>query len=168
MVNKPHFHEDSSLENYDRLAVATALGLDPSTLPEPRSKHGPNRPQFNFMPLTDEEWNVVRSALPKLPVPKPGADFKDRVFIDAVLWFIEARTRKHSWHRLPPDLGPQSSREHRHRRWALLDYWSQIVETLVKDNRLTPGRLRTFQQIAEDAARRKASLLERRRLTDVS
>lgn len=148
--------------------VAIVLGVDPSTLP---SKGFCALPEpirsLGFNPLTDEEWEAVKAVLPKLPVPKPDANFKDRIFIDAVLWWIAAKARGYSWHHLPQELGPTSSREHRARRWCVLGYWSDIAEKLATDPRIGPDRLRAFQQIAADAAKRKAMLLERRaRLTD--
>jgi hypothetical protein len=154
-------------ENCDRDAAARALGLCPTTFPA--SVQVPAQIIKPIAtPLSDEEWSTISVILPKLPVPKPDADFKDRVFIDAVLWWIEARVRNFSWTCLPPELGPQSSREHRHRRWCLLGYWSDIADKLEADGRLSADRFRAFRLIADDAESRKVALLERRRrLTDV-
>lgn len=154
---------ESNLEH-----AAIVLGVDPSTLPSKGfcALPEPARP-LSFNPLTDDEWEAVMAVLPKLPVPKPDADFKDRLFVCSALWWITAKQLGLSWHRLPETYGPQSSREHRHRRWCLLGYWSDIAEKLASDPRISPDRLKAFQRIAEDAAKRKAMLLERRaRLTD--
>lgn len=158
----------SCLTHYDREALADVLGVCPLTLPVSQKDRALSQPsKHTFIPMSDAEWVVVSSTLPALPIPKPGADFKDRTFIDSVLWWIEAKARGYSWHRLPPELGPTSSREHRHRRWVMLDYWSAIHSKLAAAELLSEKRLSAFRCIAEDAARRKALLLERRaRLTD--
>jgi hypothetical protein len=156
----------------ERQMIADALGVCVSTLPTESVSSGGNsgHPAAScFIPLTDEEWDAVLTVLPKLPVPKPDADFKDRIFIDAVLWWIAAKAKGYSWHRLPQELGPASSREHRARRWSLLGYWTDIAQKLATDPRISPDRLRAFERIAADAVKRKAMLLERRsRLTDAS
>lgn len=148
--------------------IADILGVDPKTLPEKVLSAPPKTDRLlGFNPLNDDEWDAVLAVSPKLPVPKPHAPWSDRIFVDAVLWWIAAKARGFSWHRLPPELGPQSSREHRHRRWCLLGYWSDIAEKLASDPRISADRLGAFQRIAEDAVNRKAMLLERRaRLTD--
>lgn len=148
--------------------IAAALGVDPETLPRAGAEHRSGAiNRVGFVPLSDDEWSAVSAVLPKLPVPKPLADYGDRTFFDAALWFQAAQARGYSWTRLPQELGPQSSREHRHRRWCLLGYWTDIAEKLATDPRISPDRLKAFQRIAEDAVKRKAMLLERRaRLTD--
>lgn len=164
MVNEPQI----DLSTVDVERVAEALGVDPCTLPRAdtmAASEPPRRPVFE--PLSDDEWEVVVVALPELPVPKPDANWNDRTFIDAVLWWIAAKAQGYSWHRLPQELGPQSSREHRHRRWVLLGNWIEIAVKLACDGRLSPERIRAFQRLAEDAVARKASLLARRaRMTD--
>lgn len=164
MVNAPQF----DLSTVDVERVAEALGVDPRTLPRADMMAAPEPPRRPvFEPLSNDEWEAVSAALPKLPVPKPNANWNDRTFIDAVLWWIAAKAQGYSWHRLPQELGPQSSREHRHRRWVLLGYWIEIAEKLARDGRLSPDRLRAFRRVAEDAAARKESLLARRaRMTD--
>lgn len=148
--------------------VAAVLRVDPNTLPSKGFCALPERALLlGFNPLTDEEWNAVSEVLPKLPVPKPNANFNDRLFVCSALWFQAAQARGYSWTFLPKLFGPQSSREHRHRRWCVLGYWSDIAEKLAGDPRISPQRLLDFQRIAEDAVKRKAMLLERRaRLTD--
>jgi len=164
MVNELQF----DLSTVDVERVAEVLGVDPRTLPRADMMTAPEPPRRPvFEPLSDNEWEAVSAVLPKLPVPKPNADWNDRTFINAVLWWIAAKAQGYSWHRLPQELGPQSSREHRHRRWVLLGYWIEIAEKLARDGRLLPDRLRAFQRIAEDSDARKESLLARRaRMTD--
>lgn len=166
------YPEPETYLNYDRSALAGTLGVCPQTLPSslrPTSGGAPHTPKLIYLPLTHEEWEAVSAVLPKLPVPKPDADFKDRIFIDSVLWWIAARARNLSWTYLPLELGPVSSRSHRANRWTMLGYWSEIADKLEADGRLSPDRLRAFRRIAEDAESRKAVLLDRRaRLTDAS
>lgn len=154
---------------YDRKAVAAALNVALETLPlyAQDSESRGHVPKLGFVPLSDSEWDAVKAVLPKLPVAKPNASWNDKTFVEAVLWLIAAKERGYSWHRLPPELGPQPSREGRHRRWCLLNYWPEIAAKLAVDPRISPQRLRDFERIAEDAVKRKAMLLERRaRLTD--
>lgn len=156
---------DSDRADFDRVAVV--LGVDRCTLPTAAEVPPAQSLRPAFEPLSEDEWEVVVAALPKLPVPKPDANWNDRTFLDSVLWWIAAKGQGYSWHRLPENLGPQSSREHRHRRWVLLGYWGELAEKLARDGRLSPDRLRAFQRIAEDAVVRKESLLARRaRMTD--
>lgn len=164
MVNELNWRQ-----NYNRDKLAEVLDVCPSTLPfELECERVPKQSRgFSFRPLDDEEWKTVASVLPKLPVPKPEVDYQDRTFIDSVLWWVEARARGFSWHRLPEELGPASSREHRHRRWVVLSYWSEVATRLSADGRLGRERLQAFVRIAEAATLQRARILDRRaRLTD--
>ncbi len=149
--------------------VAAALGVEISTLPDfnkPVSEPVKREAIPPVPPLSDDEWRVVSEALPKLPVPKPGVDYDDRKFLNAVCWYITAKSRGFGWGKLPEELGPKSSREHRHFRWCMLEYWRSVADALKDDERLSAARRRMFEQIADDAERRRIRVIEgRQRLT---
>lgn len=162
MVNSP-----SSDEVYfDFDAAAKALGVSRDTLPKACPPPDANRSEALLRPLVeplaDDEWASVSAVLPKLPVPKPGVDFNDRTFVDAALWFTAARERGYGWGKLPPDLGPASSREHRWHRWNMLGYWTQIANALRDDERLSVSRRLAFDRLAKDGERRRERILEGR------
>lgn len=167
MVNVQQFE----VLEYNRLAVAELLKVPIETLPMALEENDANdayASRLTFVPLSDDEWEIIAPHLPALPVPKPRSDFRDRTFVDSALWFVEASSRGLSWHFLPAHLGPHSSRSHRYQRWVLLDYWDKLAENLARDGRLLPDRLRAFQRIAAEAFARKERVLARRsRLTDV-
>lgn len=161
------------MPNRAELDAIIAMGIDPSTLPEYLTKVAPRvvsprKPQVNFTPLTDEEWQAVEPHLPALPVPK-ATDFDARVFLDSVVWWEAARKRGWGWGRLPDKFWPVSSREHRHRRWCELGWWTQLADALRSEALLSDARLRTFMRIASDAEARRARLrATRERLTGKS
>lgn len=155
---------------YDFNAVAELLGVDRATLPsvsDCKAVELPARaqPQINFMPISDADWAILKPLLPRLPVAKPDIDYRDRDFINATLWWINARDKGLGWGKLPPEFWPTSSREHRHRRWALLGYWQDLYET-IKDRDDLSVRLRhAFGRVARDAdVRLKRAVETRERL----
>lgn len=147
--------------------AAAALGIDVSTLPtgpapaRAEVARGPVIPRNE--PLTDAEWLIVAKALPALPVPKPGVDYNDRQFIEAVLWLVNAKGKGYNWSAMPSEYGPVASRKHRHYRWSMLGYWQAMAERLRDDERLSPGRRVLFERIADDAERRRIKVEAGRR-----
>ena len=162
MVNTP------PLENWEILA---ALGIDPDTLPREIDAGDqlapappiPNTSVSKYKPLSDDEWAAIEPHIPKIPVPKPGSDFDDRTFVNAALWHIAAKSRGFGWGYLPDELGPQSSRSGRFRRWCLLAYWEALALALKGDSRLTEARREAFDKIAAESTLRRAGLLARRK-----
>lgn len=162
---------DEVLHDFD--AVAALLGVDRATLPSKgvhRAIEAPIRalPQVNFTPVSDADWAILHPLLPQLPVAKPDADYRDRDFIDATLWWISAREKGLGWGKLPQQYWPVSSREHRHRRWCLLGYWRDLYETMKDREDLSQNLRQAFRRIAQDANVRVRRAIEaRERLTGV-
>jgi transposase len=76
--------------------------------------------------LTDEQWNVVKVALPRQR-RGPDALLGDRSFIDAVIY--RARTGI-PWRDLPERFGPWKSIYNRFRNWSLAGHWERIFKAL--------------------------------------
>ncbi|MDO9381549.1 MAG: transposase [Hyphomicrobiaceae bacterium] len=160
-----------SAVKFDFDALAAALGVDRSTLPsaevgkaiaQPRAAG----PLVIFSPLSDADWAVLSTLLPKLPVAKPDVDYRDRDFIDSVLWWIAAREKGLGWGKLPMRYCPASSREHRFRRWSLLGYFQDLYRAIEHRDDLSPTLRHAFKRIARDAdIRRERAVASRERLT---
>ncbi len=154
--------------------LAAALGVPRDTLPKNRTdsapterETAPRQPAIDFKRLSDVEWEQIAPLLPRLPVAKPDSDFRDRDFIDSVLFWLAARERGFGWAALPREFWPVSSREHRWRRWVGLGYWETLAAALRDGGRLDPSRRRAFERIARDAEARSLRAEKRReRLTD--
>lgn len=162
-------------DTFDFDLLAVMLGVERATLPSRTGKLVPNvieavprQPAIDFDRLSDSEWTVIEPLLPALPVAKPDSDFRDRDFIDSVLFWLAARDRGFGWAALPKELWPASSREHRWRRWIALGYWGTLAAALRDDDRLDPRRRLAFHRIAIDAeARNLRAETRRERLTDL-
>lgn len=149
--------------------VAALLGVDRSTLPSndaaalvPMPLRAGHRP-IVAEPLTDAEFDVVKGVLPAMPVPKPGVDYKDREFIDAVLWFRAAQDRGFGWGKLPERYSPRATKQHRWHRWVVAGTWMAIADALRDDKRLSEARRETIRRIAVDASQRRERILDARK-----
>ena len=76
--------------------------------------------------LTDEQWEQLRSVLPKQPTG-PRSKIGDRQFIDAVLY--RAKTGI-PWRDLPERFGPWKSVYNRFSNWARRGHWKKIYKSL--------------------------------------
>lgn len=150
--------------------VAKVLGVDRRTLPtvDPTTDATPPPPpRILIEALTDAEWEVVKLAMPPLPVPR-AAGFRDREFFDAAIWHLSAADRGHGWAALPTHFPPRMTMQHRWLRWAVAATWEMIAETLEDDERLSAARRDTFRRIAANAAQRRERILESRRALNES
>lgn len=149
---------------YDYDLVARTLGVDRGTLPSAAATQPTASPvaRVAFEPLADAEWEAVRSAIPPLPVPRPGG-FRDREFVNAALWHLCAVDRGFGWAALPPHFPPRMTMQHRWHRWAVAGTWELIAETLEGDGRLSHARLVAFRRIAANAEKRRERILANRR-----
>ena len=155
--------------DFDFDLIANVLGVDRRTLPDKAGVQAESQPvqRIVFEPLTDAEWEIVRTAMPSLPVPRPGG-FRDREFFDAVLWFRCAVDRGYGWAALPPHFPPRMTMQHRWHRWAVAGTWEQIAEQLKGCEGLSQKRRDAFCRIAADAAKRRERILTRRQLLNES
>lgn len=149
--------------------VADLLGVDRSILPAKLQDRlvEPARQAARILlaNLTDDEWAIVATAIPPMPVPKAPTPDGDRLFVEAARWHLVAQQHGLGWGRLPEGYGPQSSRRHRWYRWALLGYWSVLADRL-EGSELRREIQDEFNRIAAAAERYKARILEQRaRLT---
>lgn len=150
---------------FDFDQIAKALGVERTTLPANGTPVPPladtRSPRVSVEPLTDLEWAAVHAAMPPLPVPRPGG-FRDREFIDAVLWHRAAKDRGLGWVTLPSHFPPRMTVQHRWHRWAISGTWVDIARKLEIDDRISAERCRSFQRIATDAARKRERVLTSR------
>lgn len=156
------------MTEFDFDAVAVALGVDRATLPPDKAeqKEAPRALPPIAERLSDDEWAIIEALLPRPPIEQPGRDYRNRDFVNSVLWWVAARERGLGWGHLPDDLGPASSREHRHARWSLAGEWESLSAALEHDERISLSRRRAFKRIAADArVRRQRVLAGRARLT---
>jgi len=80
--------------------------------------------------LRDDQWEMIKDALPgkKGDPGRTGAD--NRLFVDAVMWI--ARTGA-PWRDLPPEFGKWSGVHKRFTRWSENGIWQMIFNTLAAD-----------------------------------
>lgn len=145
--------------NFDE--IAEVFRLDRNTLPsnETIAPPPPNRaPRVNVQPLSDLEWEIVSAAMPPLPVPRPNG-FRDREFLDAILWHRVAKDQGFGWSALPAYFPPRMTVQHRSHRWAVAGTWEDIARRLEGDERLSAERRHSFQRIAADAAQKRTRVL---------
>ena len=78
--------------------------------------------------LTDEQWVLLESHLPRSIAGKAGWPWADhRRVVNAVLW----RTRSGSaWRDLPAGYGPWKTVYNRHRRWSGDGTWERLLREL--------------------------------------
>lgn len=148
-------------EVFDFDVVASALGVSRGTLPSHAPKAPVRPPRVSVEPLSDAEWEIVRAAMPALPVPRVEG-FRDREFFDAALWHRVAKDRGLSWAAMPDHFPPRMTVQHRWHRWAMAGTWGDISQKLQGDERLTTEHRRLFQRIAADAAKKRKRVLAAR------
>ena len=83
------------------------------------------------MPLTREQWALVR---PLLPPPSPGlrnqCPHDDRLVLEGILWKL---SRNAAWDNLPPEFPSYQTCYRRYRQWQRTGLMSAILNTLLRD-----------------------------------
>ena len=85
------------------------------------------------MDLTNEQWSVIESLLPK---PVKRADGKgrprvdDRTILNGILWVMRTGA---PWHDMPNRYPPYQTCHRRFQEWVRSDTFEKILRTLVED-----------------------------------
>ena len=80
--------------------------------------------------LRDDQWDVIKDALPGKRGDPGRSSGDNRLFVDAVMWI--ARTGA-PWRDLPPEFGKWSGIHKRFIRWSENRIWQMIFNTLAAD-----------------------------------
>lgn len=134
-----------------REQIAEALGIDVNTLPDPNRV--PNRQvaeskSFTNSDLTDEEFEVLRPALP--PEPRQRNAISNRMVIDALLW-LQATGKRLT--QLPERYGTSEAVRKRSERWAVNGAWEQLIVG-IGNLELSEPRRTAIKRIGEQEAKR--------------
>jgi hypothetical protein len=99
--------------------------------------------------LTDAEWAIVAPCIPlnqNLAAPTP----KERVYLDGVLFSLEATALGLSWNYFPPELGKLKAHQERMRRWYKFKWFNAMYDKIIITNGLSEARLDSFKKIADN------------------
>ena len=87
--------------------------------------------------LTDAEWSLIRSLLPK-PLPRgPRANVNLREVVNGIFYLLHEGCQ---WRSIPHDLPPWQTVSSYFRKWQRKGIWSKVNETLRKEVRIMEGR----------------------------
>lgn len=155
-------------------AVAKALGVSRDTLPVAASNRRevetadvvpavvreavrPLRQVAGDYALTDEEWGVLETLIPRGPGEKRGK--QDRQFINACLYRQRTLGSGREWASSPEAVTiPLKSLQGRFYRWCMNGYWVQLAAA-VEASSLPDARKIEFRAMAVEAVARKAKVL---------
>ena len=73
--------------------------------------------------LSDDEWNVIKTTLPKKPRGIPRVD--DRRILNGIFWVLRSGA---PWRDLPESYGPPMTCYNRFVRWRRAGVWDRIMD----------------------------------------
>ena len=146
--------EISTLDWQGVCRAASALGIEPDTLPPPNAPAVASRDRSNDESGTDvthEEWAAMAEVLPA------DCGSERRSTISAALWIVA--TGK-PWTLLPLRLGGWNAQRRRFARWSHAGHWARLAEAVDAAPNVAADRKQLYDRIAQKAARQKALLPE--------
>lgn len=80
--------------------------------------------------LRDDQWDLIKDALPGKPGDIGRTAVDNRLFIDAVMWIAKTGA---PWRDLPESYGKWATVHKRFIRWSKKGVWQMIFNTLAAD-----------------------------------
>jgi transposase len=80
------------------------------------------------IPLTDADWDRVRSLFPTVSATRGRPRRNDRDILNAILWVQQT---KEKWHRLPASFPPQQTCYQRFMAWKKLGVLDEVRDRLM-------------------------------------
>lgn len=81
--------------------------------------------------ITDEQWEIIKSHLPK-PKSTGRPALNSRTVFNAIFWILDSGAK---WRYLPEKFGNWNSIYHKFRKWCELRVFEKILQSLVENSR---------------------------------
>jgi transposase len=142
-------HEMLRPNSADRGVSRAAVGAGVTSIAAPKAGAVVIRQVKDGFQLSDEEWDIVAPCVPTNKYVKEMTA-RERLFLDGILWSVEAIALGLSWNYFPPELGNAKSLQERMRKWYQARSFNALYDRLIITHGLSDARMEAFETIANN------------------